>query len=289
GVAIGVAYSVDGVQHTWGGVNGPLAAGASVTIGSDGGPYTIPNGTHTITAYADDVNRFTESNETNNQLSQSITVGASLPDVIVTSVSYANGIFTSTVKNQGTVATPAGVAIGVAYSVDGAQHTWGAVNGPLAAGASVTIGSDGGPYTIPNGTHTITAYADDVNRFAESNETNNQLSQSITVGASLPDVIVTSVSYANGIFTSTVKNQGTVATPTGVVIGVAYSVDGVQHTWGAVNGPLAAGASVTIGSDGGAYTIPNGTHTITAYADDVNRFAESNETNNQLSHSITVP
>ncbi|MDD5462557.1 MAG: DUF1929 domain-containing protein, partial [Methylococcales bacterium] len=72
-----------------------------------------------------------------------------LPDVIVTSVSYANGIFTSTVKNQGAVATPAGVAIGVAYSVDGVQHTWGGVNGPLAAGASVTIGSDGGPYTIP--------------------------------------------------------------------------------------------------------------------------------------------
>ena len=45
-----------------------------------------------------------------------------------------------------------------------------AVSGPLAAGASVTIGTNGGPYTIPNGPHTITAFADDVNRFAESNE-----------------------------------------------------------------------------------------------------------------------
>jgi subtilase family serine protease len=100
--------------------------------------------------------------------------------------------------------------------------------------------------------------------------------------AALPDVIVTQLSYANGIFTSTVVNQGTAATPAGVVIGVGYWVDGVQHTWGTVMGPLAAGASVTIGSDGGSYIISAGTHTIMAWADDVNRFAESNETNTQL-------
>ena len=104
-----------------------------------------------------------------------------LPDVIVTSLSYAGGVFTCTVKNQGTAATPAGIAIGVSYYVDGVNRTWGGVYGPLAAGASVTIGTNGGPYTIPNGTHTITAYVDDENRFAESDETNNQLSQPITI------------------------------------------------------------------------------------------------------------
>src|SRR5207249_11423451 len=102
-------------------------------------------------------------------------------------------------KNQGTAATPAGVDIGVAYSVDGVYGTWGSVSGPLAAGASVTIGTNGGPYIILNGTHTITAYVDDVNRFAESDETNNQLSQPITVGA--PDTQAPTVSVtapANG-------------------------------------------------------------------------------------------
>ncbi|TMH87071.1 MAG: glycosyl hydrolase, partial [Betaproteobacteria bacterium] len=92
-----------------------------------------------------------------------------------------------------------------------------------------------------------------------------------------------------GVFTSTVKNQGTAATPAGIAIGVAYSVDGVYRTWGSVTGPLAAGASVTIGTNGGSYTIPNGTHTIMAFADDVNRFAESDETNNKLSQPITIP
>ena len=109
-----------------------------------------------------------------------------LPDVIVTSLSYASGVFTSTVKNQGTAATPAGILIGVGYSVDGEFRTFGIVNGPLAAGASVTLGTNGVPVTIPPGAQTITAFVDDVNRFAESDETNNQLSQPITVGGTDP-------------------------------------------------------------------------------------------------------
>ena len=116
-----------------------------------------------------------------------------------------------------------------------------------------------------------------------------QLGGSAAPSPALPDAIVTSLSYASGVFTSTVKNQGTAATPAGVDIGVAYSVDGVFRTWGGVSGPLAAGASVTIGTNGGSYIIPNGAHTITAFVDDENRFAESDETNNQLSQPITVP
>ncbi|MGZ3804856.1 MAG: CARDB domain-containing protein, partial [Pseudobdellovibrionaceae bacterium] len=155
-------------------------------------------------------------------------------------------------------------------------------------GASVTIQTNGGAYLIPSGSHTIGAFVDDSNRFAESNKNNNTLTQSITVN-SLPDVIVTSVSYSNGIFTSVVKNQGAGATPSGVVIGVGYFVDGVYRTWGVVNGPLAAGASVTIQTNGGAYLIPSGSHTIGAFVDDSQRFTESNENNNKLSRTIWVP
>jgi subtilase family serine protease len=113
----------------------------------------------------------------------------------------------------------------------------------------------------------------------------------VSVPQYLPDLIVTSLSYdpTTGLFTSVVTNQGTAATPAGVPVGVSYSVDGVKQTWGVVNGPLAAGASVTIGTGGGAYAIPSGTHTITAFADDINRFAESNEANNTFSQTITVP
>ena len=213
----------------------------------------------------------------------------STPDVIVTSLSYSSAtrLFTSVVKNQGTAPTPPGVAVGVSYWVDGVYRTWGGASAPLAAGASATVGTDGGAYFIPNGTHTIMAWVDDVNRFAEFCEANNQ--QTITVGGA--DVIVTSLSYssATGLFTSVVKNQGAASTPPGVAIGVAYWVDGVYRTWGGASAPLAAGASATVGTDGGAYFIPNGTHTIMAWVDDVNRFAESNEGNNTLSQTITIP
>jgi subtilase family serine protease len=241
---------------------------------------------------ADDVNRIQESNKNNNRLSQTITVGGgALPDLVPTSLSYdqTSGLFTSVVRNQGNAATPSGVVIGVAYSVDGVQRTWGYANGPLAPGASVTIGTQGGAYAIPpTGTHTIAVVADDVNRIQESNKSNNTLSQTL---ATLPDLIPTSISYAktSGLFTSVVLNQGNAPTPNGVVIGVAYLVDGAKCTWGAVNGPLGVNASVTIGTQGGACPIASGTHTITVFADDAGRMSESNKTNNKLSQTIQVP
>ena len=142
------------------------------------------------TAYSYTVAAYDAAGNTSAQsTSVSVTTQANsgLPDVIVTALSYnpVTGIFTSVVKNQGPVATPIDKSIGVGYKVDGVNRTWGGYWPPpgLAAGASVTIGSDGGAYTIPNGTHTILAIADDVDRFLESDENNNTLSQVITIGA----------------------------------------------------------------------------------------------------------
>jgi hypothetical protein len=112
----------------------------------------------------------------------------------------------------------------------------------------------------------------------------------------LPDVVVDSVSVSPAsptagqavTFSSVVRNAGTAATPSGVVIGVGYRIDGTQVTYGTVNGPLAAGASVTVGTTGGAWTATSGTHTLMAVADDVNRFNESNENNNTRSINFTV-
>lgn len=98
------------------------------------------------------------------------------PDLIVTSLTYANGIYTSVVKNQGSLAIPSGVVIGVGYFVDGAWKTWGGVWGPLAIGQSVSIGTKGSPYVIPSGSHTIKAHVDDQNKITEILDINNILS-----------------------------------------------------------------------------------------------------------------
>lgn len=342
---------------------------------------TVGDGPRTITAVARDAAG--NAGTTTVNVTVANTPAVTLPDLVITDVTYKNGIFTSVVKNQGTKATPA-VTIGVGYYVDGKGRTWGSVPGPLAAGASVTIGMTGPTYVIPDGNHSIVAYGDDVNRFAESDEDNNKFTLPITIGNSiptvsitspiqgaavtgtsvnvsanatddvgvygvqfkidgnnlgdevtvppyalvwnttnvsdgphtvsavardaagntatttvnvtvtntpavtLPDLVVTDLSYNNGIFTSVVKNQGSKATPA-VTIGVGYYIDGKGRTWGSIPGPLAAGASTTIRMTGPTYVIPSGNHSIMAYGDDVNRFAESNEDNNKLTQSIVVP
>jgi hypothetical protein len=119
------------------------------------------------------------------------------PDLVVTQIALSpsspnagNAVtFSATVKNQGTGATPAGTTIGVLFSVDGTPVTWSDnYNQALAAGATVTLSANGGPsgsatWTATSGSHQVVGFVDDVNRIPnESNESNNQLTRSFTVG-----------------------------------------------------------------------------------------------------------
>ncbi|HTL17780.1 MAG TPA: CARDB domain-containing protein [Patescibacteria group bacterium] len=120
----------------------------------------------------------------------------------------------------------------------------------------------------------------------------------------LPDVTVTAVGWTpnpafarNAVtFRATVKNQGTGPTPSGVVLGVGFSIDGSANvSWsGSYSTSLAPGASITLVADGGpagasTWTASAGPHTLTATADDINRFPESNEGNNSLSVPLSIP
>jgi subtilase family serine protease len=139
--------------------------------------------------------------------------------------------------------------------VDGVYRTWGAVNGPLAAGASVTIGTNGGPYTIPNGTHTITANVDDNNRFAESNETNNLLSQSITVGGTdtqAPTVSMTAPANGTTVSGSSVTVSANAFDNVGVS-GVQFRLDGANLGAEDTTSPYSVAWNST--------TATNGSHT----------------------------
>jgi hypothetical protein len=125
---------------------------------------------------------------------------SSLPDVVVTSISMnpANPVagqavtFSAVVKNQGTASTPAGVVLGVGFFVNGTNVNWSDnFTSSLAPGASVTLTATGGPagistYTGSAGTIQVQAIADDINRFAELNDSNNSLTQSFTIGSSAP-------------------------------------------------------------------------------------------------------
>ncbi|PWU13802.1 MAG: hypothetical protein C5B50_18600 [Verrucomicrobia bacterium] len=115
----------------------------------------------------------------------------------------------------------------------------------------------------------------------------------------LPDVIVTSVSWTpptlfNGsqaVFSARVLNQGSAATPSGIVLGVGFNMDSAGTvSWSATDtASLAPGASITLAADGGPsgnyWTATPGPHNLIATVNDVNRFAESITDNN----SMTVP
>jgi len=120
---------------------------------------------------------------------------------------------------------------------------------------------------------------------------------------SLPDLIVTAVSWSpnppfagnNITFRATVKNQGTAPTPSGIVLGVGFSIDGGANvTWsGSYASALAPGASVTLTADGGptgasTWKATAGPHTFTANANDIHRFPESNFNNNFMTVNLPI-
>jgi subtilase family serine protease len=136
----------------------------------------------------------------------------SLPDVIVTAVTWTpnpaftnnNVTFRATVKNQGTAPTPAGVTLGIGFSIDsGANVTWSSsYSSALAPGASVTLTANGGPtgsstWKATPGMHTLTATADDINRFPESNEGNNAMSVNLAISSGPPKIGQISVATNN--------------------------------------------------------------------------------------------
>ncbi len=167
------------------------------------------------------------------------------------------------------------------------------------------------------------AYADDVNRIAESDEKNNVMTKQISVTktadptptvpdpvpttpdpSGMPDLVVTDISWepadpASGdavTLKATIKNQGTAPTPAGVKHGVLFTFDdgaAGRGVWSDTHtAAIAPGAWVTLTANGG-FTGPTwkavaGTHTVKAYADDVNRIAESDEKNNVMTKQIVV-
>ncbi len=121
--------------------------------------------------------------------------GSAPPDLVVTSVGWTpanptvgTGVtFRATVRNQGTIATPAGTILGVSFKVDGKQVSWSDTHtSSLAASDSVTLTANSGPsgsltWTATEGAHTVEAHVDDINRIAERDDTNNKLTASLPV------------------------------------------------------------------------------------------------------------
>ncbi|MFA7562527.1 MAG: CARDB domain-containing protein, partial [Methanoculleus sp.] len=264
-------------------------------------------------------------------------VSSGKPDLVVTDISWtpvnpAPGsavTMKATIKNQGDAPTPAGVKHGVLFTFDdgaAGPGIWSdAHTASIAPGSWATVtangGSAGATWKAVEGTHTVKAHVDDVNRIAESNEANNVRTEQITVSKAAPtptptptpttpvssgkpDLVVTDISWtpvnpAPGsavTMKAIIKNQGDAPTPAGVKHGVLFTFDdgaAGPGIWSdAHTASIAPGSWVTVtangGSAGATWKAVEGTHIVKANVDDVNRIAESNENNNVMSKEITV-
>ncbi len=234
-----------------------------------GGPYSVIASNRVLTTY-DDVS-FTPGTTYYYRVSalnalgegpDSATVSATptnaLPDVVVTAISWtpadpgvgSNVVFRATVRNQSSGPTPAGVILGVGFSVNGNLVSWsGSHTTSLPAGGSVTLSADGGPggvnyWTATAGVHTVTAHVDDVNRFAEAIEDNNIATTNLTIYA--PGYAINCGGAAAGAFSPDAYWSGSTNTYSN---GTAIDTTGVTNP-----APLAVYQSERWGNS--TYTFP---------------------------------
>ncbi len=300
GGTVGVAFLVDGVYRTFG-ISPPLEAGASRLIRAVS-TWTAVAGEHTLTAVVDDVNRYPEISETNNTLEIKFQVAGKpaprLSDTTVKDIAFerlASGQvrLAALITNIGQAETDD--QVGVAFFVDDKYTTFGLIP-PLKSGETKAVRAEQSLTLF--GSHKITALVDDVNRYPEESEQNNLLVKQLDFGVPSPpqpalaDTLILSVSLGQSPFTegdlltfeALVKNIG--GTATRDVVGVAFLIDGQQITFGATPA-IPAGETRPIRSVT-SWRAVAGRHRLTAIVDDVNRYPEISETNNQFELAFQV-
>lgn len=155
-----------------------------------------PAGDHLIRVLADPNNKISESDETNNEASKTITVsgvGILIPDLTLTSADIAftpeapvegeSVTIKATIHNVGN-GSVSNVKASFYYGVPATETLIG--NDIVASIAAGGIGSVSVVWTAVIGTHDIYVVVDPDNVIAETNETNNEAFKTITVAEAPP-------------------------------------------------------------------------------------------------------
>ncbi|HEY3479643.1 MAG TPA: discoidin domain-containing protein, partial [Streptomyces sp.] len=213
-------------------------------------------------------------------------VPAPNPDLTISDVSWSpqNPVETDTITASATVRN-AGTAASGATNVNlylGATKVGTANVGALAAGASTTVSANIG--TRDAGSYQLTAKVDEANAVIEQNEANNSYTGSTALVVSpvqSSDLVAATAwgpnnpSAGNTVtFTTTLRNQGTVASAGGahgVTVTIADQNGTVVKTLsGTYTGAIAAGATASP-VNVGTWTAANGRYSVkTVVANDAN-------------------
>jgi subtilase family serine protease len=217
----------------------------------------------------------------------------SLPDYVVTDIGYdpvAIRIgqpvnFTVTVQNQGNaISTGSNLKFYFGTNLIGDVPLSGIGSGVIRS-VNITLPS------AASGNSTLRAVIDPDNTIAESDETNNEYTEPISIG--YPDYVIGAVQFlpAQQFLHQTqqirawVKNTGTAGS--GVATLASIKMDGTTLTTQTA-GPCASMDSISITAD---WTVTSGTHNFEINCDTSSLLPESNELNNSklITYTPTTP
>lgn len=243
-------------------------------------------GSHTIKATADSTGIVAETNETNNTKTYSFTTRAI--DLIVQSINWSPSspsrgdtvVFSVVVKNQGNATSR---TTKLNFYIDGASR---GIQDVSAISPGGTVTKTYSWVTLP-GQHTLKASVDEANNIRESNDNNNDYT--VTYTTSPPDLVIDKIVWSpqnpskNDIVSinATVKNQGSGRAD---ICTLVFIIDGELRSNLTVNA-LEAGASVNITYN---WTVISEKHEVKTIVDYLQNVAESDETNNEKTATIST-
>lgn len=263
-----------------------LASGATATVTRTVGPLAAA--TYALLGWADDDKALEESDETNNFWTGSFAVTA-LSDLIIQSLTYTPAAptmatpitVTIVVKNQG--GGPAAASTMRFYYHD-ENYLYSSIPA-LAPGATETVIQFMG--LMPSFSSSFIAWADYTNAVAESDESNNSKSTSITV-APLPDLVVSLVGEKVFIAPFWAYRLSATVTNNGPAAAGAFKVRIENSPAGSYKaldvGSLGWGDSTTVVWLVYWTSVPAGSSTWWATADYYGAISEWNEGNNRSNY-----
>ncbi|NIA12056.1 MAG: hypothetical protein GWP10_20620, partial [Nitrospiraceae bacterium] len=281
-------FLIDGVSIGQKSLSG-LASGSSASVTHT---WTATPGEHTIEAVVDPYNHVAESNETNNTLELNLTK-VDRADLIVSNLTWTPSNFSdgqvvtfrASISNIDSGNTTR--SFYTRFLIDDTQIGEKHIGG-LPAGSSIDLVQ---VWPAAPGTHTIKVMVDSYNHVAESNESNNSYSADLPE-LEMPDLIVSNLNwtpsnFSDGqvvTFTATIKNIGSGDTTRQFYTGILNDVD---CDCGSIGNVLVSGLASGEEKDVSVqWLASSGYDVVTAVVDPEGYIAESNASNNNLSHSL---
>lgn len=191
GVVHGVKFEVSGTpvafSTTW--EESLPATTGTATVVADGAWIPAASGTPNVVATVDYAGVIAESNDANNTRTEAITI-VDLPDLTISDITYTpaspvvgdNVVFSAVVNNGGLGASPA-VQHTVKFEVGGVQVAVSTTHiTSIAASGNATIAADAAWIPNSSGTFAVIATVDPNGTIDETNDSNNNYSENVTIG-----------------------------------------------------------------------------------------------------------